>query len=114
MAAAPQPLAPRPVSAEAFLQCTTVAWSHLQPAERKAIRACCWAGRLQHDRMLAKLRLFLGDGASLWRAPDPNRAPPPAPQLRASLQGVVGRGARPRSNFLYFPKRCNDQNEANL
>ncbi len=114
VAAAPPPPAPRRVSAEAFLQGTTIAWGHLQLAERRAIRACCRAGRLQHDRLLAKLRVVLRDGAPPSSGPDPNRAPPPPSQLRTSLQGVVGRGARPQSLFMYFVERCNRQNEANL
>ncbi len=81
--ASEQPDASAHASAEAFLQGTTVAWSYLQPAERKAIRACCSAGRLQHDRMLAELRL----GSSSCSLPSPG-------EVRGSLQAVVGRGAR--------------------
>ncbi len=114
VATTPLPPATRPVSAEAFLQGTTIAWGHLQPAERKAIRACCRAGRLQHDRLLGELRVTLGDGAPLSSGPDPNRAPPPPSQLRASLQGLMGRGARPQSLSLSFVDWRNDENEANL
>ncbi len=108
-----QPPAPRHVSAEAFLQATTVAWGHLESEERKAIRATCRAGRLQHDSLLTHLQLTLGsDGMRQWYDDDdPNEAPE---RLRASLQAVVGRGARLRSLSVSFMDPCVERKEDQL
>ncbi len=101
------------VSADAILAATCIAWEHLQPAERKAIRACCRAGRLQHDSLLSHLRLTLGpsspDGSS-------SQAPtiPEPHQLRSSLHGVLGRGARLQSLAVRFGDSKDGQREAQL
>ncbi len=115
-AAAPQqqPTAsPRHVSAEAFFYATCVAWAHLQPAERKAIRASCRAGRLQHDSLLLDLRLTLGTSS-----PDgpPSQDPtiPEPHQLRTSLHGVLGRGARLQSLAVRFGDSKDGRREAQL
>ncbi len=94
--------APRPASAESFLAATCIAWGHLQPAERKAIRACCRAGRLQHDGLLTDLRLKFGNG----RPRRDDYEAPMSSQLRSSLLGVVGRGARLRSLAISFNDPC--------
>lgn len=86
---APQPPAPRHASGEAFFQAIAVAWGHLQRYERKAIRATCRAGRLQHDSLITHLRMRLGGDTEVYG--DPSQSPP---RLRALLQAVLGRGAR--------------------
>ncbi len=107
------PAALRHVSADAFLAATCIAWSHLQPAERKAIRACCRAGRLQHDRLLSHLRLTLGPSS-----PDGSSSQAPTilepHQLRDSLHGVLGRGARLQSLAVRFGDSRDGRREAQL
>ncbi len=90
---------PRPASAESFLAATCIAWGHLQPAERKAIRACCRAGRLQHDSLLTDLKLTLGMSSALE---EHNYSAPTLSELRASLEAVVDRGARLQSLTVQF------------
>ncbi len=97
------------VSSEAFLQATTVAWGHLQKAERKAIRATCHSGRLQHDRLLTHLHLTLGDVTQQYD--DPSQCPH---RLRASLQAVIRRGARLRCLSLCFMDPCDEWNEGQM
>ncbi len=112
---AEQPDAGAHASAEAFLQGTTIAWSYLEPAERKAIRACCRAGRLQHDRMLGQLRVCLGRSVPGGSSLGPGATSPSPSQLHASLQAMVDRGARPQILRMAF-ENANDggQREAQL
>ncbi len=111
---ASQPPAVRHVSAESFLQGTTIAWGHLQPAERKAIRACCRAGRLQHDRLLGELRLSLGKSMPQRDGLDPGPLLPAPSQVLSSLLAAVGRGARPQLLELWFKDANDEQREAQL
>ncbi len=118
-AAGTKPPAARHVSTEAFLQATCIAWHILGAAERKAIRACCRSGRLQHDSLLTDLRISLGyhppndacDGESAEPAGDPS--PTPA-QLRGSLQGVVSRGSRLHSLTVTLRNSRDELREAQL
>lgn len=70
-----------------------IAWEHLQPAERKALRATCRAGRLQHDGLLSELRLTLGCGGSPEEHSNGNERhegkdeEPSPPQLRTRSMG---------------------------
>lgn len=101
--------AARHVSAEVFLQATSLAWGHLRREERKAIRASCRAGRQQHDRLLCGLRLKLGRVT-----PQGEEFKPLPPELRSSLQAAVGRGARPQSLTLRFKDERDDRRKDQL
>ncbi len=103
------------VSSSAFLAATCVAWAHLQPAERKAIRASCRAGRLQHDSLLVDLRLTLGTASPDSSTGNATNLTNPEPnQLRSSLHGVLGRGARLQSLAVRFRDSKDGQREAQL
>ncbi len=104
------------VSAEAFLQAACIAWGRLQPAERKVIRACCRAGRLQHDRLLCDLRLTLGSGPALQQGNrEPSTTMQATPQqIKASLHAAMGRGARLQSLSVRVKEGADGHREAQL
>ncbi len=98
-------------------QGASVAWAHLQPEERKSIRATSRAGRQLHDRLTTHLRLTLG------RDPDPNEQQQeqqqqqhqPSPrELRESLGAVVRRGGRLQSLTVWFRDASDGRREAQL
>ncbi len=111
-----QGTAPRHVSAEAFLQATTVALGHLESKAQKAIRATCRAGRLQHDRLLTHMRLTLGRETHLEGSPGgaASQGPSTPQQLLESLHAAVGRGARPQSLAVCFRDHADGRREAQL
>ncbi len=118
----------RLVSPEAFMRVVSVAWSHLKPPARKAIRATCRSGRLQHDSLLTDLRIVLGQGGPRKRGTpkavrqqqqrqqqqqEQQREPTPQ-ELRASLQAVLGRGARLQALKVRFKDAKDDGRQAQL
>ncbi len=125
--AAPLPSA-RHASTDASLQAACTAWDHLQPADRKAVRASCRGGRLQHDRLLTHLQLTLGatrpqEAADAGYGNGHNNennminiahGSPTAEQIRASLQAVLGRGARLGSLAVYFTDDRDGSRDAQL
>ncbi len=120
--AAPPPSA-RHASTDAFLQATCTAWGHLQPADRKAVRASCRGGRLQHDRLLTHLQLTLGAtrpqeaagaGYSNNNITSSALGSPTADQIRASLQAVLARGARLGSLTICFTDDRDGRREAQM
>ncbi len=108
------PAARHPVSSEAFLQAASVAWGHLRREERKAVRASCRSGRQQHDRLLCDLYLTLGHLHPHHLGVQPEQSPPSPPELRASLQAALGRGARPQELSLCFKDSHDGRREAQL
>ncbi len=104
------PAAARRVSPEAFLLGVSTAWAHLQPEERKAIRAACRNGRQLHDRLTVDPRITLG------RDPGPREQQhqPSPTELRSSLGALVRRGARLQSLTVWFRDAKDSQREAQL
>ncbi len=112
------PAAARGTSAEAFLRVASVAWAHLQPEERKAVRATCRSGRQLHYRLTTHLRIKLGQdpdqrqqqqqqGQQLLHQPSPR-------ELRASLRALVRRGARLQLLTVWFRDASNGLRGAQL
>ncbi len=119
-------------STDAFIQATCIAWQHLQPADRKAVRASCRGGRLQHDRLLTHLQLTLGatrpqeaidagNNNNNYYKNNNNEnkitiahGSPAAGQIRTSLQGVLARGARLGSLAVCFTDDRDGSREAQL
>ncbi len=102
------------VSSEVFVQGIAIAWRHMRSQERKAIRACCRAGRLQHDRMLSKLRLHLEGSNDPYPLLGCQRNVTSPAQLRTFMQAIVGRGASLQSLSLWFKDSCAGQGVAQL
>lgn len=48
------------VTPEVFLQGVSIGWAHLQPEERKVVRAASRSGRHIHDRLTVEPRIMLG------------------------------------------------------
>ncbi len=119
-----QPPAARQVPADSFFQATRIAWEHLRPAERKALRTTCHTGRLQHDGLLSELRFTLGCGGSPEEDGNDKEGhegekaepecPPSPSQLQTAIQGALSRGARPQSLTLWFSNRRDEQRRAQL
>ncbi len=78
---------------DAVLQACGLAWPHLPPDSRRAVRATCRGGRLLHDSLATQLQLHLGPElprCQMLRGPEP----PTPTELRACVSGVLRRGAR--------------------
>ncbi len=91
----PHPDAAHRVSPEAFLRVASIAWAHLQPEERMAIRATCRSGHQLHDRLTTELGLHVGrDPTQLEGPPQQQQEQPLPPEPRAPLQAAGGHGAR--------------------
>ncbi len=105
--------AARRVSTEAFLQGASIAWAHLRPQERKAIRATCLNGRQLHDRLTTDLRINLGKNYVHQRVGHQQHQPSPQ-ELRASLGALVQRGARLHSLKVSFSDPDVDGTQAQL
>ncbi len=105
------PEAARRVSPDAFLRGASIAWAHLQPEERKAIRATCRNGRQLHDRLITDLRITLGpdqrEGQAQQHQPSPL-------ELRVLLGAVVWRGARLQSLRVWFRSPIDGRRQAQL
>ncbi len=103
-------LKPLPQGApEVFLVVASVAWQHLTPHTRRAVRASSRSGRQLHDSLWEHLQLALGaPGRSFFSFRGrPKGAPCPAPtpsELRTCVSGVLQRGARLRSMNLSFQR----------
>ncbi len=88
---------------EAFLLVASVAWQHLTPHTRRAVRASCRSGRQLHDSLWEHLQLDLeipgrfdaGSRGLLSPAPTPS-------ELRTCVSGVLQRGARLQGMTLSF------------
>ncbi len=106
--------AARGVSPEAFLQGTSIAWAHLQPEERKAIRAACSSCRQLHDRLVIDLRISLGHDRAQHEEQRQHQHQPAPQELRASLGAVMRRGARPQSLTVRFRDTNDDGRQAQL
>ncbi len=116
------PAAARRVSPDAFLRGASIAWAHLQPEERKAVRATCRDGRQLHDRLTTHLRIKLvyhkvqkRKAARGQQHGQQNQAPLLSrPGLRTSLGAMVARGARLQSLTVWFTGGLNDGRQAQL
>lgn len=115
----------RLVSPEAFMRAVSVAWGHLKPPARKAIRATCRSGRLQHDSLLTELHIVLGEGGPRKKGAtkaarqqqqqeQQQQSEPTSQELRISLQAVLGRGARLQALKVRFQDGQDDGRQAQL
>ncbi len=108
------PAADGQVPPEALLQGASVAWAHLRPAERKAIRATCRNGRHLHDSLTTGLRIVVGRDATQQEQQHQEHHQPTPPELQASLRAVVRRGSRLQSLTMRFDNPDEDRRQAQL
>ncbi len=110
------PLLPQ-LHADTFYHVAGIAWEHLHPGSRRAIRHASVTGRTLHDSRLTDLRIRLGHSKpdmyddvdysadeEDWNgiAASSAAGPPTPAELRSTLDAVVHRGARLKVLRLRF------------